>query len=194
MLRFARETDVPQMLAIYAPYVLTTTCSFEYEVPTPLDFFRRFQDYTRQFPWLVWEEGGKVLGYAYGSAPFGERAAYRWCAEASIYLRPEAQGRGIGRRLYTALEKILTLQGYQVLYALVTSENIPSQRFHTALGYRLRADFPRCGFKFGRWLGVFWYEKPLGFVEFPSAAPTHWQGIVTDVQKLFQDLDNLSIS
>lgn len=194
MLRFARETDVPEMLAIYAPYILSTTYSFEYDVPTPEAFLCRFLDYTRQFPWLVWEEEGKILGYAYGSAPFGERAAYRWCAEGSIYLRPEARGRGIGRRLYTALEKILTLQGYQVLYALITSENTPSLGFHAALGYTLRAEFPRCGFKFGRWLGVHWYEKQLDFVEFPSASPLCWRSIVPDVQKLFQDLDNLSLS
>lgn len=193
MLRFAAEADVPAMLSIYAPYILTTTYSFEYTVPTEAEFLDRFHRYTRQFPWLVWEENGRILGYAYGSAPF-ERAAYSWCAESSIYLRPEARGRGIGRKLYEALEKLMALQGYQVNYALVTSENTASCRFHEGLGYSLRADFPRCGYKFNRWVGVFWYEKRLDFVEFPSQMPTPWLSIVSDVQKKDDILDILSLS
>ena len=85
MIRFAAESDVPAMLAIYAPYVRNTAYTFEYTVPTDAEFTARFLSYTRQCPWLVWEEDGAVLGYAYGSLPF-ERAAYAWCAEVSVYL------------------------------------------------------------------------------------------------------------
>ena len=106
MLRIATEKDVPAILDIYGPYVLNTTASFEYTVPTEAEFLARFRDITAQFPWLVWEEQGRILGYAYGSAPY-TRAAYSWCAEPSIYLREEARGRGIGRKLYGALEAIL---------------------------------------------------------------------------------------
>ena len=105
MIRLATETDIPQILDIYAPYVLNTAVSFEYTVPTLEEFTRRFQDITRQFPWLVWEENGKILGYAYGSLPFG-REAYRWCAANSIYLCPEAQGKGIGRKLCGIVAKL----------------------------------------------------------------------------------------
>lgn len=182
MIRIATEADIAPMLAIYAPYVQNTTCSFEYEPPTPEELLRRFRDYTRQFPWLVWEEAGEILGYAYGSAPFGDRAAYAWCAEASVYVRQDQRGRGIGRRLYAALEALLTRQGYQSLYALITTENPASLAFHRAVGYAPRAEFPRCGFKFGRWLGIHWYEKRLSFVEFPSAAPVSWKEIVIDAQ------------
>ena len=96
MIRFAEVSDVPQMLAIYAPFVEDTTTSFEYTVPTQEAFTARFLEKTERFPWLVWEEDGQVLGYAYGSAPF-ERAAYQWCASASIYLCEEACGKGIGK-------------------------------------------------------------------------------------------------
>ena len=106
MIRIAEETDVPAILAIYAPYILRTTVTFEYEVPTEEAFLERFRAVTARYPWLVWEEDGQVLGYAHGSAPF-ERAAFRWSCEASVYLRPDARGRGIGRKLYGALEKIL---------------------------------------------------------------------------------------
>ena len=79
MVRNATEADVAAILAIYAPYVLHTTATFEYDVPTQEEFMQRFRDITRQFPWLVWEEDGAILGYAYASAPY-TRAAYRWCA------------------------------------------------------------------------------------------------------------------
>ena len=193
MIRIAVEADVPQMLAIYAPYILTTTYSFEYEVPTEEAFLERFRKYTRQFPWLVWEENGRILGYAYGAPPF-ERAAYAWCAESSIYLRGDARGRGIGLRLYGALEKLLKQQGYQVLYAIITTENTGSLQFHRKAGFSHLAEFSRCGYKFGRWAGVIWMEKRLDSVEFPSNPPTPWSAFVADVQKMEDILDTLSLS
>ena len=172
-IRAARESDLSAMLAIYAPYVENTTFSFEYTVPTPEVFLTRFQEHTAQFPWLIWEEQGIVLGYAYAGAPW-ERAAYRWCAEASIYLAPQARGRGIGRQLYGKLEQILKTQGYRTLYALITSENTGSLAFHEALGFCFRAEFPACGYKLGRWLGVIWMEKQLLAPGNPKNFPQKW--------------------
>lgn len=172
-IRYAREADLPQILAVYAPYVENTTASFEYEVPTLPAFTARFRAITAQFPWLVWEEEGRILGYAYGSAPF-ERAAYRWCAEPSIYLLPEARGRGIGRALYGALEEIMQKQGYCLLYAIITDENQASLAFHEALGYRRTAHLPQCGYKMGRWLGIVWMEKRLCAPADPGQFPLPW--------------------
>ena len=123
MIRNAAASDIPEILAIYGPYVLHTTATFEYDVPTEDEFMQRFQDITEQFPWLLWEEEGQILGYAYASRPYA-RAAYSWCAEPSIYLRPEAQGKGIGRKLYQVLEECLKIQGYQLLYALITPQGV----------------------------------------------------------------------
>lgn len=170
MIRMAHMEDLPAILKIYAPYVLNTTFTFEYTVPTYEEFSARFTEITRQFPWLVWEEDEKVLGYAYASAPF-TRAAYQWCAEPSIYLAPEAQGRGIGKQLYLNLEKLLRQQGYRVLYAIITQENQASLAFHKKLGYTQIAQFPGCGWKFHRWLDVVWMEKRQNFVDSPSSAP-----------------------
>lgn len=192
MLRFAREADLPEMLEIYAPYVLNTTVSFEYAPPSPAEFRRRFTEYTKQFPWLVWEEGNRILGYAYASAPF-TREAYQWCAEPTIYLRQEAQGKDIARKLYAVLEEILFSQGYQVLYSLVCGENIPSLRFHEKNGYRIRAEFPRQGFKQGRWLDMIWLEKRPEIANIPSAPPCKWAEIVQDNESLGNILDKLSI-
>ena len=169
-IRPATVADLPRILEIYAPYIETTAISFEYIVPTLEEFTRRFLTITAQFPWLVWEEDGTVLGYAYGSLPF-ERAAYQWSAEASIYLCPEAKGRGIGKSLYAALEEILKRQGYRKVYAIITTANEASVAFHKAVGYRHTATFPDCGYKFGQWYGTVWLEKDLNTWPAPPKSP-----------------------
>ena len=193
MIRIALESDVPAMLAIYAPYVENTTVSFEYDVPSEEMFLQRFRDITRQFPWLVWEEDGRVLGYAYAARPF-ERAGYSWCAEPSIYLHDDARGRKIGQKLYAVLEEILKKQGYCVSYALITSENLPSLSFHKKCGYSTVAVFPNCGRKFDRWLGLHWMEKRLKIGENPGSFPLPWLSIVQDTESFCDILDSFSLS
>lgn len=193
MIRIAQLADIPEILEIYAPYVLHSTATFEYDVPCRREFTRRFETITAQFPWLIWEAEGKILGYAYASPPF-QRAAYSWCAEATVYLRPQAQGRGIALALYTALEVILKQQGYQVVYALICGENTPSLRFHEKMGYHICGKFPDCGFKFGRWMALIWMEKRLNVVKSPSVFPSPWQSIVQNTEFFSDILDNLSLS
>ncbi len=193
MIRIATEKDVPEILEIYGPYIENTTFTFEYDIPCRKEFLQRFYTITAQYPWLVWEEEGRILGYAYASPPYS-RAAYAWCAEPTVYLRPEARGRGIAKKLYTVLEWILEQQGYQVLYALVTGENRASVRFHEKQGYCIRAEFPDCGFKFDRWLSLFWMEKRLKIVQSPSAFPKSWMSIVQDAERFRKILDSLSLS
>lgn len=176
-IRAAALEDLPAMLEIYRPFVEHTTYSFEYTLPSPEEFRKRFGEHTAQFPWLVWEEDGQVLGYAYAGAPW-ERAAYRWCAEISVYLHPRIHGRGIGRQLYARIEGILQQQGYRVVYALVTSENAPSLAFHRRVGYRDCCVFENCGFKHGRWLGVVWLKKELPAAGDPAAFPRPWREIL----------------
>ncbi len=176
-IRFATEKDLPAMLAIYRPYVENTTYSFEYDVPCLRTFTQRFYDHVDQFPWLVWEEEGVVLGYAYAGAPW-ERAAYRWCAEVSIYLHESVHGKGIGRQLYAVLEDILTRQGYRVAYALITTENTGSVAFHEKLGYTYHSTFENCGYKMGRWLGVIWLQKWLNPLGQPAAFPKKWTEVI----------------
>ena len=193
MIRIATEADVPAILEIYTPYITDTTITFEYDVPTQEEFMARFRRITEDFPWLVWVEEGALLGYAYACRPF-ERAAYAWCAEPSIYLKPEARGKGIGRKLYLALESLLKLQGYQVLLALITGENTASLHFHEKLGYSVVGEIKDCGWKFGRWLNVFWLEKRLGVVHNPLDFPTEWSAIGQGDQNICDILYNLSLS
>ena len=193
MIRMATVADVPAMLEIYGPYVLNTTYSFEYTVPTQEEFTRRLLEYTKQFPWLVWEEDGVVLGYAYGSLPF-QRAAYAWCCEVSIYLAPQVHGKGIGRKLYAVLEHILWQQGYGVIYSLITTENTGSLAFHDKVGYRKCAELSGCGLKFGRWAGVVWMEKRTKFDELPSEPPHSWRAFVESDRNIMDILAKLSLS
>ena len=169
-IRTATPQDVPRILEIYAPYIENTAISFEYAVPSLENFTQRFLDITAQFPWLVWEENGVVLGYAYGSLPF-ERAAFQWSAEASIYLCPEAIGKGIGKKLYSALEQLLQKQGYKKVYAIITTANEASIAFHKAVGYRHTATMPNCGYKLGAWHGIVWMEKELNVWTAPTNVP-----------------------
>lgn len=192
-LRFAQESDIPRILEIYKPYVEQTTVTFEYETPTADVFLGRFREITERFPFLVWEEEGRVLGYAYACLPFS-REAYRWLAEPSIYLDWEVRGRGIGKKLYTALEDILRLLGYRLSYALITSENEASLRFHEALGYRVLAHFPGCAYKMGRQLGVTWMEKILISAEIPSNFPKPFPAFVKNIENFTKILDILSLS
>lgn len=193
MIRFARESDVEAMLAIYAPYVLETTVTFEYVPPTVDEFLARFQSITQKLPWLVWEEEGAVLGYAYASLPF-ERAAYAWCAEPSIYLRRDARGRGAGKRLYAVLENLLQAMGYVVSFAIITGENEPSLAFHRANGYVPCGKMIKCGQKFGRWLDVCWLEKRLNSVEIPRNPPVPWREFRENRQKISDILGKMSLS
>ena len=193
MIRIATPEDIPAILDIYGPNITNTTNSFEYTVPTLEEFHQRFASITAQFPWLVWEEDGSVLGYAYASLPF-HRAAYAWSCEVSIYVAPSAHRKGIGKKLYAALEQILFYQGYRVIYSVITEENRGSVAFHEKVGYRYVATLPGCGYKFGRQLGIIWMEKRSSFVDIPSNPPTPWCVIMKNDEKFSHILATLSLS
>ena len=192
-LRPAELKDAEVLVDIYNPYIKETTVTYEYDEITAGEFADRMESVMGKYPYIVAEEDGKILGYAYGSAPFA-RAAYGWCAEDSIYLLPEAQGRGIGSRLCLALEKVLFYQGYQRIYALITAENKHSMAFHKKLGYTLRGTLPDAGIKFGRRVGVVWMDKAADFVDIPSSFPRPWNAIMQDSQTFSDILDILSLS
>ena len=111
-IRMAEESDAQALLAIYAPYVEKTAVTFEYEVPTVLEFKNRIASTLKRYPYLAAIRDGHILGYAYASA-FKERAAYDWAVETSIYVSEGARRTGAGSLLYEALEdyhRLLYLQ------------------------------------------------------------------------------------
>ena len=131
VIRMAEVTDAPALLALYRPYI-AATITFEYEVPTVEEFARRIAHTREAYPYLLCEEEGRVLGYAYAHRA-RERAAYQWDAELSVYVSGEAHGRGIGRALYAALMELVEAQGVRNFYGVITGENPRSIRFHEEL-------------------------------------------------------------
>ena len=167
MIRAAVPADAAALCAIYAHYVEGTAVSFEYRPPDAAEFAARMAALLPRYPYLVCEEGGRPVGYAY-AAPLSPRAAYLHSVETSIYLERDARGRGYGRALYGALERRLGGSGVRNLYACVAVSQGPdpylpgdSLPFHLRMGYRVVGRFSRCGTKFGRWYDVCWLEKPL---------------------------------
>ncbi|MDO5307962.1 MAG: GNAT family N-acetyltransferase [Planctomycetia bacterium] len=159
-IRRVRPDDVEPLQKLYAYYVNNTTVSFETEAPTLQEFQARVDEISKDFPYLVCELDGKILGYAYAHRAF-QRQAYAWCAETTIYVDPHAQGHGVARALYTALIELLKTQGYKNLYAVIVAENLQSSYFHMKQGFTLFSVFKKAGWKLGRWLDVAWFELLL---------------------------------
>ena len=167
-LRIASPADAEALLELYAPYVRETAITFEYEVPSPEEFQSRIRRTLEKYPYLIAEREGRCVGYAYAGA-FHARAAYDWAVETSVDVERGLRRQGVGRRLYTALEEILTLQNILNLNACIAypAEEDPyltrdSTDFHQRLGYQLVGRFHQCGYKFGRWYDMIWMEKMLG--------------------------------
>lgn len=167
-IRIATEQDAAVLLAIYAPYVENTAITFEYAVPSVAAFTERIRRTVACYPYLVAEDDGETVGYAY-AGPFHERAAYGWAAETSVYVRMDRRRQGIGGSLYAVLEGLLKRQGILNLNACIAySENaddyLPgdSMAFHQRQGYRLVGAFHACGYKFNRWYNMIWMEKHIG--------------------------------
>lgn len=160
-IRMAVPEDAAALLAIYAPYVTDTAITFEYAVPSLEEFTNRLTSILEKYPYLVAEQEGRILGYAYAST-FKGRAAYDWSVETSIYIDMEYRGGGIGTALYEALETMLIKQNILNSYACIAYPNPESIRFHETLGYRTIGHFTKCGFKLGTWYDMIWMEKMLG--------------------------------
>lgn len=167
-IRMANPADAQALLNIYAPYVINTAITFEYDVPSVEEFASRIAHTLEKYPYLIAEEGGNILGYAYAS-PFHDRPAYDWAVETSIYVDQNIKHRGIGRKLHDALESTLREQGILNMNACIAyppeeDEHLDknSVEFHAHMGYRLVGEFYKCGYKFNRWYNMVWMEKLIG--------------------------------
>ena len=166
--RIVKTTDTPELLAIYAPYVKKTAITLETKIPSQAEFSSRISNILQKYPYIVAEQGGKIVGYAYVSA-FKERAAYAWSVETSIYVKQDTRHQGLGTQLYDLLEKICQAQNITNMNACVTyprNDNDPyvtkaSVLFHQKRGFKLNAHFHNCANKFERWYDMVWLEKSL---------------------------------
>ena len=159
-IRPALSSDASSILDIYAPYILNTTVSFETEVPAIKDFTQRIMTNQESYPWLVYDSGGVIAGYAYASK-HRDRAAYQWSVESSVYVNKGFEQQGIATKLYQTLFQILKYQGCRNLYAGITLPNEKSVNFHQKMGFNKIADYRNIGYKFNGWHTVSWYELQL---------------------------------
>jgi len=158
--RLATEADAKAIADIYHDYVEHTTISFERTPPTVEEMAQRMKECCQVYPFLVCTVDERVVGYAYAIRHM-ERGAYDWNASISAYLDKTVQGKGVGRALYEAVEKLLRAMGVVNLYALVTEPNPKSRQLHVAMGYTEAGVLHKTGFKHGKWRDVLYFEKHL---------------------------------
>ncbi len=167
-IRNATPDDAEALLAIYGPYVEQTAITFEIERPTVQEFRRRIIDISKEYPYLVAEQDGRIAGYTYAHR-LRERAAYNHCVEMTIYLDRNYRHSGIGKPLYEELERRLLSMGKINLYASITWTDVENEylthdsvSFHSKMGYTKAGHFHKCGHKFNRWFDMIWMEKIIG--------------------------------
>lgn len=161
--RDAEDADLMAVQAIYASHVERGTGTFEETAPNINEIRQRFDTIrARGLPFLVAGKDGSIDGFAY-AALFRPRSAYRFTVEDSVYVHPDAVGRGIGRHLLSRLVEQCTDLGYRQMVAVIgDSANQRSIRLHEKLGFARTGILTAVGYKFGRWLDVVFMQRGLG--------------------------------
>jgi L-amino acid N-acyltransferase YncA len=181
MIRLAVDSAAAAIARIYSPAVIDHVISFEIVAPDASEMTERLRKIRPQYPWLVFEEDGAILGYAYASS-HKDRWAYQWSVDVCAYVDVNAHRRGVGRALYTSLFAVLVLQGYRNAYAGVTLPNPASEGLHRAVGFTPVGTYHKVGYKFGEWHDVAWFERELAERVIdppPPRAITSFQGAAT---------------
>jgi L-amino acid N-acyltransferase YncA len=159
-IRLVADDDIAAITALYRPFVESTAISFETEPPGEDEMRRRVGDTLPSYPWLVFDFGGRIAGYAYATK-HRVRAAYEWSVDASVYVHPGFHRRGIGRGLYTSLFGILAAQGYCNAFAGITLPNRASVALHESFGFEPVGVYRNVGYKGGAWHDVGWWQLVL---------------------------------
>ena len=160
-IRSTTPDDAEQICGIYNHYVTTTTITFEEQPVAPTEMANRIREaQSASLPWLVAGNSGEILGYAYASKWKG-RAAYKFSAEVTIYVRQGLGHSGIGAQLYSQLLPALKARGMHAVIGGVALPNDASLRFHQKFGFEQVAHFKEVGFKFDRWIDVTYWQRIL---------------------------------
>ena len=173
-IRIASTDDAENLLKIYSPYIEKTAITFEYTPPSEAEFRARIEKTLSRFPYLVAESCGSIVGYAYAGCYIPRTACDHAC-EVSIYLSESCRGKGVGAMLYGALFEILARQNITNIYASVAFAEAEDEylthasvRFHEREGFSEIGRFRKCGYKFGRWYDLLWFEKIIAPHENPA--------------------------
>lgn len=179
-IRLAAADDAAALAAVYRPYVTDTAVSFETDPPDAAAMRAWIESGGQLYPWLVaCGDDGEPLGYASAGA-FRTRPAYRFTVETSVYLAPEAVGRGVGRSLYTALLETLTVQGFAQAIGAITLPNLASVALHEKLGFVRAGTYRDVGWKFGAWHSVGLWQRPLAALGDAPAEPKPFAQVWVD--------------
>lgn len=178
-IRLATPDDAEQIANIYAPYVAETATSFETDIPSAVEMRRRVADTLASHPWLVYDEGDVVGGYAYATK-HRVRAAYQWSTEVSVYVAEPFRRRRVAQALYTSLFSVLAAQQFVNAYAGITLPNAASVALHESLGFEPVGVFRRIGYKMGAWHDVGWWQLALRAHDDPPHVPTPLPQIAKD--------------
>lgn len=167
MIRRVRDEDAKRLVEIYNYYIRETAITLELKELTENEYLDRIHQVTSFYPWLVYEEGGVILGFAYLDK-FNTRKAYATTADLSIYVANDVRRAGIGKKLYNEIEKLGLSLGLCKIISLVTSSNRGSIAFHKAMGFTKLCLIKNVAYKFGKWVGVSFLEKNIQTISTPS--------------------------
>lgn len=160
LIRNVLPDDSKRISEIYNYYILNTIITFEEEAITSEEIQRRIEKVTKVYPWIVLEDKGKLVGYAYGSQ-FRVRNAYRYSTETTIYLEISATGNGYGINLYKELMQRLKLSGFNMALGVIGLPNEPSIKLHEKIGFIKAGHLNESGFKFNKWIDVGFWQLDL---------------------------------
>ncbi|WP_444922577.1 arsinothricin resistance N-acetyltransferase ArsN1 family B [Microbulbifer sp. CnH-101-G] len=161
MIRTVNNSDAQVIAAIYNHYVINTPITFEEQAISSVDMVRRIESvHHSSLPWLVKEQNGEVVGYAYAT-PWKERSAYRFSVETSVYITNDMKSKGMGTALYLALFAELKKKNIRTAIGGITLPNSASVALHEKLGMKKVAHFEKVGFKFGQWRDVGYWQAQL---------------------------------
>lgn len=187
--------DAAELADIYKPYVVNTAVSFEYIAPDIQEFKGRIIEKLKKYPYLVAEYSGEIVGYAYVSE-FLPRPAYKHSVETTVYIKEGFHGKGVGKSLYLALEKILKLQNVLSLNACIACADVPdetlnnsSMLFHSKMGYRYVGRFNASGYKFGRFYDMIWMEKLIAEPTLPFDEFLPFSEVLSEATRILTDFN-----
>ncbi len=159
-LRVVTVEDAKALAEIYNYYIVDTIITFEEEAIDTAEMAKRIAEVTFKYPWIVWEENGEIMGYAYAST-WKSRCAYRNSVETTVYLRNGHQSKGIGSQLYLELLRQLKTIGMHTAIGGIALPNAASVKLHEKCGFQKVAEFVEVGFKFGEWINVGYWQCQL---------------------------------
>jgi phosphinothricin acetyltransferase len=168
--RAATHEDAAAVAQVYAPYVRDTVVTFEVEPPDAPTMARRMVDTLAMYPWLVAENAGEIVGYAYAGR-HRERPAYRWTIDTTIYIDRAYRRAGVGRKLYRSLLEILRRQGFRSAFAEIVLPNAGSVGLHESMGFCKIGIHHDIGFKLGSWCDIGYWRLGLSRGTAPQSDP-----------------------